>query len=294
MFGWWTLLAPACCHLSNACCECVHIIFFLTQVCLDTCMCRQTCFPVSQESAHYVKSPGEQHTPTEDPDIIPEMVSSPSHTAVQSGTGSWDLVWYADWAQGTAMWQWSMLFDGSLFIVLCSHVFIQLIQLIPDDLSLTPPAYMSLFRQGLFGLIREHSQIIPDCSEALIDERENISLQIIRWWVWICMLSGWQAFCWHPALPQEELCCLLFIKQPRWCFQIAYSLLIGSSRPKEQCEWGSVHVCVCISVCVWHEGDFLCVCAHFTGVKLTPAEEEDLRKRWQHAVGPRYEVLVRR
>ena len=33
--------------------------------------------------------------------------------------------------------------------------------------------------------------------------------------------------------------------------------------------------------------------AHLTGVKLTPAEEEDLRKRWQHAVGPRYEVIVR-
>lgn len=30
-----------------------------------------------------------------------------------------------------------------------------------------------------------------------------------------------------------------------------------------------------------------------TGVKLTPAEEEDLRKRWQRAVGPRYEVTVR-
>ncbi|KAK5866043.1 hypothetical protein PBY51_020263 [Eleginops maclovinus] len=28
------------------------------------------------------------------------------------------------------------------------------------------------------------------------------------------------------------------------------------------------------------------------GVKLTPVEEEDLRKRWQHAVGPRYEVIV--
>ncbi|XP_042285697.1 multiple PDZ domain protein [Thunnus maccoyii] len=28
------------------------------------------------------------------------------------------------------------------------------------------------------------------------------------------------------------------------------------------------------------------------GVKLTPAEEEDLRKRWQHAVGPRYDVIV--
>ncbi|KAM9856979.1 LOW QUALITY PROTEIN: multiple PDZ domain protein [Aulostomus maculatus] len=28
------------------------------------------------------------------------------------------------------------------------------------------------------------------------------------------------------------------------------------------------------------------------GVKLTPTEEEDLRKRWQHAVGPRYEVIV--
>ncbi|XP_036971893.1 multiple PDZ domain protein isoform X2 [Acanthopagrus latus] len=28
------------------------------------------------------------------------------------------------------------------------------------------------------------------------------------------------------------------------------------------------------------------------GVKLTPAEEEDLRKRWQHAVGPRFDVIV--
>ncbi|XP_077380128.1 multiple PDZ domain protein isoform X4 [Festucalex cinctus] len=28
------------------------------------------------------------------------------------------------------------------------------------------------------------------------------------------------------------------------------------------------------------------------GVRLTPAEEEDLRMRWQHAVGPRYEVIV--
>ncbi|KAM3864766.1 multiple PDZ domain protein [Diretmus argenteus] len=28
------------------------------------------------------------------------------------------------------------------------------------------------------------------------------------------------------------------------------------------------------------------------GVKLTPAEEENLRRRWQHAVGPRYEVVV--
>ncbi|XP_034543586.1 multiple PDZ domain protein [Notolabrus celidotus] len=28
------------------------------------------------------------------------------------------------------------------------------------------------------------------------------------------------------------------------------------------------------------------------GVKFSPEEEEDLRKRWQHAVGPRYEVIV--
>lgn len=34
------------------------------------------------------------------------------------------------------------------------------------------------------------------------------------------------------------------------------------------------------------------MCAHFTDVKLTPAEEENLRKRWQQAVGPRYEVVV--
>lgn len=74
------------------------------------------------------------------------------------------------------MWQRSMLFDGSLFIVLCSHVFIQLIQLIPDDLSLTLPAYMALFREGFLGLIGQHSQISPDCREALIDERGNVCL----------------------------------------------------------------------------------------------------------------------
>lgn len=34
------------------------------------------------------------------------------------------------------------------------------------------------------------------------------------------------------------------------------------------------------------------MCAHFTDVKLTPAEEENLRKRWQQAVGLRYEVVV--
>lgn len=55
--------------------------------------------------------------------------------------------------------------------------------------------------------------------------------------------------------------------------------------------------CICLRV-----GMCLCVCgvrvtvffmfAHLTGVKLTPVEEEDLRKRWQHAVGPRFEVIV--
>lgn len=43
------------------------------------------------------------------------------------------------------MWQRGMLADGSLFIVLCSHVFTQLIQLIPDDLSTPPPAYICLY-----------------------------------------------------------------------------------------------------------------------------------------------------
>lgn len=68
------------------------------------------------------------------------------------------------------MWRQNMVFDENLFIVLCSHVFIQLIQLSPDDLSLTPPAYIALFRHGFLGLIREHSQISPDCCEALMDE----------------------------------------------------------------------------------------------------------------------------
>lgn len=126
-------------------------------------------FSVAQESAPCVKSPGEQHTPT-DGIMIPEMVSFPSHTALQSGTGSWDLVLNADWAQETTMWQRSMLFDGSLFIVSCSLVFIQLIELSTDDLSFTPPSYMALFRHGFLGLIREHTQISPDCCEASIDE----------------------------------------------------------------------------------------------------------------------------
>lgn len=128
-------------------CVCVLCLFGSLHVCSN----------VSQAFALCVKSPGEQHTPADDPDTIPKTVSSASHTALQSGTRSWDLVWYADWTQGTAMCQWSVLFDGSLFIVLCNHVFIQLIQLIPDDLSLTPPAYMALFRQEFLGLIREHS-----------------------------------------------------------------------------------------------------------------------------------------
>lgn len=52
-------------------------------------------FPrLSQESALCAKSPGVQHTPTDDPDMIPETVSPPppSHAALQSGTGSWVLV----------------------------------------------------------------------------------------------------------------------------------------------------------------------------------------------------------
>ena len=29
------------------------------------------------------------------------------------------------------------------------------------------------------------------------------------------------------------------------------------------------------------------------GVKLTPAEEQDLQRRWERAIGPRFEVVVR-
>ncbi|XP_055368173.1 multiple PDZ domain protein isoform X3 [Betta splendens] len=52
-------------------------------------------------------------------------------------------------------------------------------------------------------------------------------------------------------------------------------------------------------ICSLREISRRAACAHRrpwrdsrNGVKLTPAEEEDLRKRWQHAVGPRYEVIV--
>lgn len=95
----------------------------LKHVCACAWIC--ACVPVSQEYAHCVKSPGEQHTPSDDPDTIPETVSFPSYTALQSGTGSWDLIWYTDWAQGTAVWQQTTVFDGTLFIVLFSHFFIQ-------------------------------------------------------------------------------------------------------------------------------------------------------------------------
>lgn len=51
---------------------------FLTHSCLCACvLSAQTCFPVSQESARCVKSPGGQRAPTDDPDMIPETVSSP-------------------------------------------------------------------------------------------------------------------------------------------------------------------------------------------------------------------------
>ena len=230
----------------------------------------------------------------------------PSHAALQSGTGSWVLVWYADWAQGTAMWQReARSLMGSLFIVSCSHVFIQLIQLIPDDLSLAPPLYMALFRRGFQGLIRERSQISPDCCEALINERENISLpgnyKMVGVNMCACSVGACVCVCvsvcsWHPALPQKELCCLLFIKQVGWCFHRgSYSLLIGSSEARSNVN-GDVYLSprANVFVCMWREGDCLFfMCAHLTGVKLTPAEEEDLRKRWQHAVGPRFDVIVR-
>lgn len=74
-----------------------HLIS-LTRVCWCACVfgylrvCSNVFAPVSQESARCVKSPGAQHTPTDDPDTIPETVSSPSRPALQSGSGSWDLV----------------------------------------------------------------------------------------------------------------------------------------------------------------------------------------------------------
>lgn len=53
--------------------------FFAIQcVCVDPCVCAQTCSSVSQESVLCVKSPGEQHMPADDPDTIPETVSSSS------------------------------------------------------------------------------------------------------------------------------------------------------------------------------------------------------------------------
>lgn len=54
----------------------------------------------------------------------------------------------------------------SLFIVLFGLVFIRLSQIIVEDLSRAPLAYAASFRKAFFlGLIREHSQISPDCSK---------------------------------------------------------------------------------------------------------------------------------
>lgn len=106
------------------------------------------------------------------------------------------------------------------------------------------------------------------------------------------ILCAWAVgVCWHPALPQGEWCCHLSIIQPSGFFHIgSHYLLIESSGGLG---WFEL-VCMCLgsyisTYVVW--GRFS-VCAHFTDVKLTPAEEENLRKRWQQAVGPRYEVVV--
>lgn len=53
-----------------------------------------------------------------------------------------------------------------------------------------------------------------------------------------------------------------------------------------------------LSICsmcifVWCKEACVCVHPHFPDMKLTAAEEEYLRWRWQCAVGPRYEVTVR-
>lgn len=47
-----------------------------------------------------------------------------------------------------------------------------------------------------------------------------------------------------------------------------------------------------VTVVIFLFWEWLCIFTIFTGVNLTPAEEEDLRGRWQRAVGPRYEVIV--
>lgn len=39
--------------------------------------------------------------------------------------------------------------------------------------------------------------------------------------------------------------------------------------------------------------DCVYVNPHFVDMKLTATEEEDLRRRWQCAMGPRYQVTVR-
>lgn len=74
-------------------CVCVH-------TCLDPCMCAQMCFPISQGSAHCVKSPGEQHMPTDDLGMIPGTVSSPSHgldQRVQPNLPPWLLSGLDEW-----------------------------------------------------------------------------------------------------------------------------------------------------------------------------------------------------
>lgn len=58
------------------------------------------------------------------------------------------------------------------------------------------------------------------------------------------------------------------------------------------CQTADVIILTSYCVFFYFENNCLCIFTIFAGVKLTPAEEEDLQGRWQRAVGPRYEVIV--
>lgn len=58
------------------------------------------------------------------------------------------------------------------------------------------------------------------------------------------------------------------------------------------CQTADVIILTPYCVIFYFEENCICIFTIFAGAKLTPADEEDLRGRWQRAVGPRYEVIV--
>lgn len=106
------------------------------------------------------------------------------------------------------------------------------------------------------------------------------------------MCVSLNGFGWHLALLPGEYCCLHVMKPQRWQYLVgSFSYWLDDTKIAT---W--INVCglwVFFSLLYAHATLESEPGACFTGVKFSPGEAEDLRKRWQCAVGPRYEVIVR-